>query len=155
MLINIKFKSILKIFFIVSFLFALLITLSARSNTITMTNENFTEILKKYHDNPYKYEGKRIKTSGYIFRAADFSNNQLVIARDMWLDENTSHIVGFLCELDDFCTYKDHTWVSAEGILYVGNYHGPMPIIKIDKIEQIENPNLPFVTPPEGLDISL
>lgn len=155
MLINIKFKNILKIFFILSFLFALLITLSARSNIITMTNENFTEILKEYHDNPYKYEGKRIKTSGYIFRAADFSNNQLVIARDMWLNESTSHIVGFLCELDNSCTYKDHTWVSAEGILYVGNYHGPMPIIKIDKITQIENPNLPFVTPPEGLDLSL
>lgn len=155
MLINIKFKTILKIFFILSFLFALLIALIAHSNTITMTNENFTSILKEYHDNPYKYEGKRIKTSGYIFRAADFSNNQFVIARDMWLDENTSHIVGFLCELGNICTYKDDTWVSAEGVIYVGNYHGPMPIIKIDKIEQTEKNDSPFVTPPEGLNYEL
>lgn len=155
MLINIKLRTILKTLFVISFLFTILIALSLYSNTVTMTSENFTKILKEYHDNPYKYEGKKIKTSGYIFRAKDFNANQLVIARDMWLNEDTSHIVGFLCELDNVCSYKEGDWVSAEGIIYIGNYHGPMPIIKIEKINQIKKPDSTFVTPPEGLNFSL
>ncbi len=155
MLINIKFKTILKIFFILSFLVSLLLALSMRSNTIIMTNENFTQILKECHDNPYKYEGKKVKTSGYIFRIKDFKDNQLVIARDMWINENDSHVVGFLCEVNDYSSFKDSEWVLAEGILYIGNYFGPMPILKIEKISTIEKPSSPFVLPPEGLNLSL
>lgn len=155
MLINIKLRTVLKILFVISFLFALLIALSLYSNTVTMTSENFTKILKEYHDNPYKYEGKKIKTSGYVFRTNDFNANQLVIARDMWINEDTSHIVGFLCELNNICSYQEGDWVSAEGIIYIGNYHGPMPIIKIEKINQIKELDSSLVTPPEGLNLSL
>lgn len=155
MLINIKFKTILKIFFILSFLISLLLALSMHSNTIIMTNENFTKILKECHDNPYKYEGKKIKTSGYIFRIKDFEDTQFVIARDMWINESDSHVVGFLCELSDSSSFKDNDWVSAEGILYTGNYFGPMPILKIEKINKIEKPESQFVLPPKGLNLSL
>ena len=155
MLINIKFKTILKIIFIISFLVALLLFLSIYQNTVSMTQENFTSILKSYHDNPYKYEGKRIKTSGYIFRSPDFKPNQFVIARDMWINENDFHIVGFLCEYDNSYSFKENDWVKAEGKIYVGNYYGPMPIIKIEKISKFEKPESSFVTPPEGLNTSL
>ena len=103
-----------------------------------MTEENFISILKEYHDNPYKYAGKKIKTSGYVFKAADFQKNQFVIARDMWISKDDFHIVGFLCELDDAIQYQENEWVSAEGKIYIGNYYGPMPIIKIDKIKTID-----------------
>ncbi len=148
MFLNIKFKTCIKILLVILICFLLLLFSKFFDDTIVMTNENFTEILKEYHDQPYKYEGTKIKTSGYVFRVKDLTENQFVIARDMLINEKESQIVGFLCEYPKASEVLNNEWVSAEGTLYVGNYHGPMPILKLTKIKSIPKINSPFVSPP-------
>ena len=92
-------------------------------------------ILKDCHDAPYKYENKKIKMVGYIFRARDFESNQFVVARDMLINESESRIIGFLCESNDSYKFQDNEWVLVDGIITVGEYHGIMPIIKVKKME--------------------
>ncbi len=116
------------------------------SSTITMTNENYTAILKDCHDNPYKYLNKIITAEGYVFRAQDFSKTQFVTARDMLVSEDESRIVGFLCEYNNAQDFENNEWVQIEGRVTIGDYYGMMPIIKIMKMKKITTPNEPFVT---------
>lgn len=146
---NVNLKNIFFPLVIVLFLLASLLCLFLiNSNTITMTSENFSTILKECHDAPYKYKNKKIKMVGYIFRVNDFTTKQFVIARDMVINESESRIIGFLCESENAHEFQDNEWVCATGTIYVGNYHGAMPIVKIKKLEPCKVPEQIWVYPP-------
>ena len=149
MFFNIKFKTCLKIILVFLICFSILFISKIFSNKVIMTTENYTAILKEYHDEPYKYEGQKIKTSGYVFRTKDFKENQFVIARDMLINETDSQIVGFLCEYPNASEILTNEWISAEGIIHIGNYYGPMPILHLIKFKSIPKPNSPFVFLPD------
>ena len=147
---NINVKSLIFVIFLISLLIILFIGTMAliNSSTIVMNNENFTKVLKECHDDPYTYINKRIICSGYVFRGQDFAKNQFVVARDMLINESESRIVGFLCEFENANEFENNEWVSISGSLFVGDYHGAMPIIKINTITPITTPNDIFVYPP-------
>lgn len=126
-----------------------LINLFLNNQTIHMNSENYTTILRDSHQNISKYIGKKIVTSGYIFRASNFENNNFVIARDMLVNENEASIVGFLCEYNQANDFENNVWVEAHGTIALGDYYGPIPIIKIDTIKRITTPNNSLVYPPK------
>lgn len=146
---NIKIRAIilaLILFFVFIFSF-----LFFKPRTIIMTNENYTKILKEIHDNPYKYENRKIEMNGYIFRAPDFNENQFVVARDMIVSESDARIVGFLCEYNNAVEYSNNSWVNASGKITVGDYHGAMPIVAIETIEDSVAPTPPHVYLPTDM----
>ena len=113
--------------------------------------ENYTNILKAVHDNPDSYIGMKINFTGYIYRVIDFKEEQFVIARDMFIneDKNQSVVVGFLCESKDVKAFKDGEWVEITGTIEKGKYHNSeIPIIKITEIKGVEQPDMPYVMPP-------
>ena len=126
-----------------------LINLFLNNQTIHMNSENYTTILRDSHQNISKYIGKKIVTSGYIFRASNFENNNFVIARDMLENENEASIVGFLCEYNQANDFENNVWIEAHGTIALGDYYGPIPIIKIDTIKRITTPNNSLVYPPK------
>lgn len=98
-------------------LFALTIILCTSildNNVIKMTSENYSEILKKIHDSPYEYENKKIEMVGYVFRTNDFNINQIVVARDMLINESESRIIGFLCESPQVQELENNEWISVK-----------------------------------------
>ena len=119
-----------------------------RNHMIFMNSQNFTTLLKDIHNNVYEYSGDSISLSGYIFKADDFKSNQFVIARNMMISDSEYRIVGFLCESEIASELEPNTWVSAEGIIMLGNYHGPMPIIHVEKLKEIKIPKKATVLPP-------
>lgn len=152
---NIKFKY--TYFFIILALFlisTILCIFLINSDSIDMTSENFSKILKECHDAPYTYEGKKVNMVGYVFRANDFKENQFVVARDMLINESESRIIGFLCEAENAQAFKDNEWVCASGTIHIGNYHGTMPIIKIKKLEPSTVPEQIWVYPPINLNFN-
>lgn len=113
-------------------------------------SENYTNILKAVHDDLNTYIGQKIKCSGYIYRASDFSKTQFVIARDMVISSDMQTlIVGFLCNYKDAMNLPDKSWVEITGTITRGDYHGEMPIIEISECKQIEQPESPQVYPPD------
>ena len=111
---NISIKHLRLPIVILMFLCAVLLCIFLNNYcTINMTSENFSKILKECHDSPYKYENKKIKMVGYVFRASDFESNQFVIARDMLINESESRIIGFLCESNESYKIKNNEWVCA------------------------------------------
>lgn len=126
-----------------------LVSLFLKSKTITMNNSNYTTILRDVHNDIPKYVGRKIITTGYVFRVNDFSNNQFVVARDMLISEDSANIVGFLCEYNQIKNFENNVWVKVWGTIALGDYYGRIPIIKVSKIERITTPQNIFVFPPK------
>lgn len=149
--VNITKKSIryvLLISLLIAFI-SFLILKSIQSNAIIMNDENYTQILKDSHENPYSYLNKRVISNGYLYRANDFKENQFVVARDMLINEHESRIVGFLCEYDEINKFESNQWIQIDGIFTIGDYHGAMPVIKVNQVKKISTPNDFFVFPPQ------
>ena len=123
------------------------------SNYIEITNENYAEILMDAYDHTEKYLGKNISVTGYIFRLADFGNNEFVIARDMLVDNNHSQVVGFLCNHNQISQYETNSWVKINGVIEKGHYFGEIPIIKVKSIKKVTTPNEIFVNPPKNFNV--
>lgn len=116
----------------------------------TLTSDNYTDVLKMVHNDLNTYIGQKIKFSGYIYRAPDFSENEFVLARNMLINNNTqSLIVGFLCNCNDIKQFADNTWVEITGEITKGNYHGEIPVIKIIQINKTTKPDDEYVYPPD------
>ena len=116
----------------------------------TLTASNYTDVLKMVHNDLDTYIGQKIKFSGYVYRAPDFTETQFVLARNMLINNNTqSLIVGFLCTCNEIKNYTDNTWVEITGEITKGNYHGEIPIIKITQITKITKPDDEYVYPPD------
>ena len=115
-----------------------------------LTVTNYAKVLKTVHDDINTYVGQKIKFSGYVFRMLDFNQNQFVLARDMIISSDfQTVVVGFLSEYEEIKQYEDNTWIEIVGEITKGNYHGDMPILKIEQIQKIEKPQDEFVYPPD------
>ena len=146
---KLKFKTLVVIIILVilglSFFF---LSNTLNNSNISMNRNNYTNILKEVHDNTYDYSGDTIIMSGYLYKAPDFKENQFVIARNMMVTDSEYRIVGFLCEYDKISDFENDCWVKAKGIITLGDYHGPMPIIKVIEIHSINPPRNQYVQPP-------
>lgn len=112
------------------------------SNVINITADNYTNILKTVHDDIDSYVGKKICFTGYVYRMYDFNDTQFVLARDMIISpSNQTLVVGFLCNCKKAENFENNSWVEITGEITKGNYHGEIPIIKINKIKKIDKPS--------------
>lgn len=122
------------------------------ANEITeIQPENYTNILQAVHKDLDSYEGMKIKFTGYVYRLIDFKENQFVLARDMFINEEQTQsvVVGFLSQYKDAKNFKDGEWVELTGVIEKGKYHNKeIPIIKVTDIQQISAPESPFVMTP-------
>lgn len=120
------------------------------SSVSAIEPKNYTNILKAVHDDIDSYVGRKIKFSGYIYRAIDFKDNQFVLARNMVISSDyQTLIVGFLCESEKIINIKDNTWVEITGTIEKGDYHGDIPVIKVSSLNEVEKPIDEYVYPPD------
>ena len=127
---------------------------NSNNAVLEITPENYTNVLKSVHDDLNSYVGKKISFIGYVYRLYDFNEEQFVLARDMIINsDNQTVVVGFLCENSNIKNYPDGTWINITGKICNGNYHGDIPIIKVDNISEVEKPSTEYVYPPDDLYI--
>lgn len=121
-----------------------------KGEVATLTAENYTDVLKMVHNDLDTYIGQKIKFTGYVYRAPDFTENEFVLARNMLINNNSQTlIVGFLCNCEQIKSYEDNTWIEIVGEITKGNYHGEIPVIKITQITKTQKPDDEFVYPPD------
>lgn len=121
------------------------------NDVATLTEKNYTNVLKMVHDDLNTYVGQQICFTGYIYRVPDIKENQFILARDMYIDSNhlQSVIVGFLCSLDNAKDFQNGDWVKLTGTIEKGEYFGEIPILKVSKIEKTSAPENKFVEQPD------
>ena len=113
--------------------------------------ENYTNILQAVHKNIDSYIGMKIKFTGYVYRLIDFKENEFVLARDMFINEekNQSVVVGFLAQYKDAKNLKDGEWIELIGSIEKNKYHNEeIPIIKVTELKVVSEPENSFVMPP-------
>ena len=80
-----------------------------KNEIATLTDENYTNILKQVHENLDTYIGQKISYTGYVYRVPDIAENQFVLARDMQLENtNQTVVVGFLCNNDNAKNFETY-----------------------------------------------
>ena len=115
-----------------------------------ISSNNYTNILKAVHDDIDSYVGVKIHFTGYVYRLADFTDTQFVLARNMIISSDfQTLVVGFLCHCDTSSQYTDGTWVNIVGEIKKGYYHGDIPIIDITEIKETTKPADSYVYPPD------
>lgn len=162
-------KNILKLFFIIAIIIAIIFFVIStikiftasnvfttnddipKSDIYTITSSNYTNILKSVHENLQDFIGQKIEFDGYIYKIPDINSNQFILARDMIINSNLQTlVVGFLCEYKNATNLSEKSWVRVIGEIQKGNYNGEIPIIKIISLEEIEKPNDEYVYPPDN-----
>lgn len=122
---------------------------TAKLNHIDVDSSNYTNFLKESHEDINKYLGNEVRITGYVYRLPDFLDNQFVLARTMLINSNSQAVVvGILCECNDAQNYKDYTWITVSGIVDKGEYHGEIPILRINEIKDSKVPEDEFVYEP-------
>ena len=58
-------------------------------------------------------------------------------------------VISFLCEEKSIKEYEDGCWIHIQGKITKGNYHGEMPIVKINRIKKTKKPLEEYVYPPD------
>lgn len=118
--------------------------------TCNISPKNYTNILKKVHENPDNYIGKEINFTGFVYRVSDLQDNQFILARNMLINSNSqSVVVGFLCEYSNSKDLENNTWIDITGTIEKGSYHGDIPIVKIKQIKTTNCPTDEYVYPPD------
>lgn len=125
-----------------------------KSGNITKIEaSNYTNILQAVHDNPDSYTGMKVNFTGYMYRLFDFDEEQFVIARDMFINNEKTQtvVVGFLCQYKDADDFENGQWVDLTGVIEMGKYHNKeIPILKVINMEETQKPDNELVNPPEN-----
>lgn len=121
-------------------------------NIYEINNENYANILNVANKNIDSYIGLKVKITGYVYRLADFKENQFVIARDMLLPNSSQTLViGFLCEYKKAMNYPDKTWVNIIGQIKKGKFNNSdIALLDIISIENAQKPANPYVSSPDN-----
>ncbi len=115
----------------------------------TLTEKNYTDILKEVHDDLNTYIGQKISFTGYVYRVSDLKENEFILARDMVINsKNQTVVVGFLCSCENASDFENNSWVNITGSIEKGYYYGDIPIINISQIEKCNQPENVYVNPP-------
>ncbi|MGH4118403.1 TIGR03943 family putative permease subunit [Clostridium sp.] len=124
-----------------------------KGETIDMTSENFMNFYENIYGKPYNYVGRSIKMKGFIYKQNRLNKDEFILSRILVsCCSADAQLVGLLCNSSKAEVLTEGTWVNIEGTLeqheYRDNKYGEInviPIIKVNKIEQIEGENNEYI----------
>jgi len=141
------------------------------SNNNSSTNENIKEDITgdiilfddhNYYENIFKLEGKvqqyigkKVIIRGFVYKEENFKENEFVVSRMlMSCCAADAQVIGLMCRWDNASQLNKEQWISVEGTLESTKYGSDdkdegdiMPIIVVQKIENIEAPENPYIYP--------
>jgi len=106
-----------------------------KNTTIYITDDNYPTILEDAHTHIDDYLNKTIIVEGYIYRREDFTKNNLVIAKDMYISPIESVVIGFLCNSRVLSKLENGTNIKIKGKIKKGYFNNmEYPILSSIKI---------------------
>ncbi|CAM3686353.1 TIGR03943 family protein [Aeromicrobium ponti] len=96
-----------------------------------------------------KFKGREIEFQGFVYKEEGLNSNQLVVSRFLITHcVADASMIGFLSELEDAPKLYDNMWIKVTGVIDAATYNGAeLPLIKIKKWEEIEEPFIPYLYP--------
>ena len=123
-----------------------------KSLPLEVTQNNFVTVLSDVFEDTSSYSGRTITLSGFVHKQEGLDSNEFVIGRlFMRCCAADSQLIGPIGRLPhESETLKEGTWIKVQGKISSKNYSfdGQLtstPVVVIDKIEEIPEPEDPYV----------
>ena len=126
---------------------------SVRNGIITLTEDNFADVLYSIWSNPEEYTGRRISAEGFVYMDGAMEEKQLILAR-MIINccAADSMIVGMAAEYHGQLAINESQWISISGTIRMMDCINPytnvvekVPGVYVEDLEIIEKPENPYV----------
>ncbi|RKL67671.1 TIGR03943 family protein [Salipaludibacillus neizhouensis] len=116
---------------------------------IEVTDENYLDVMTVLDIYLDKFLGREIEIIGFAYREPDFPENQLVAARfAMTCCTADTAVYGTLIESDQAVDFDDDVWFRAVGTINKRELNErSLPLVKDAQIQEIEEPESPYVYP--------
>ncbi|MFE4893500.1 TIGR03943 family putative permease subunit [Peribacillus butanolivorans] len=111
------------------------------SEKISVTDDNYFEVLDDLLNNLDTIEGKEIELSGFIYREDSFKEKQMAIARlSMSCCVVDAKLYGYMVN-GNVKNMKTNDWYTITGTLKKGSYKGEaVPVIDLKESKKIKAP---------------
>ncbi|MBF0778646.1 TIGR03943 family putative permease subunit [Streptococcus cuniculi] len=114
---------------------------------ISVTNENYMEVMEAIYDYPNEFVGKHLEMVGFVYNDPDNPNQQFLFRFGIIHCIADSGVYGLLSTGQD-TTFPDNTWVAAKGTIKL-SYHNSLqqalPTLELTEYTKIEQPKNPYV----------
>lgn len=113
----------------------------ANGERISVTDDNYFEVLDDLLNNLDTIEGKEIEISGFIYREDTFTKKQMAISRlSMSCCVVDATLYGYMVN-GNVEGMKTNDWYTITGTLKKGSYKGePVPVIDLKESKKIKAP---------------
>ncbi len=118
-------------------------------DVITVTEENYLDIMTVMDIHLDTFVGKEIEIIGFAYREPDFDDHQLVAARfSMTCCAADAGVYGTLIDSNEAAQIEDDSWFHAYGTIDADKYNGQrLPVIHNAELTEVEEPDSPYVYP--------
>ncbi|MDV2683313.1 TIGR03943 family protein [Alkalihalophilus lindianensis] len=124
-----------------------------QEDRLVVTEENYLDVMTVLDLHLDRFEGKEIEMVGFVYREPDFDDDQLVVARfGMTCCVADASVYGTMIETSEATHYENDTWVHIRGSIGKTMYNDfHIPLIHLDKITEVPEPETPYVFPSFGI----
>lgn len=124
-------------------------SLKLQGDTVVMDDNNFVKWVQEIYNNPSKYEGKKIKVTGFVFKGTQFKSNEFVPARLMMVCcAADMSPIGLLAHYNNASELKQDSWFKFSGKIVKGEFNGQQTaVIDIESVEKTAKPKNEYVYP--------
>ncbi len=116
---------------------------------IVIDDENFVVWLTALYQLPGEHLGLDVEISGFVHKTEDLEPQTFLLSRFiMTCCTADMQLSGILCHYDQAEELTVDTWFRINGTITVELFNNrPIPAIVVDRITEIEKPEIPYVFP--------
>lgn len=116
-------------------------------NTLTITTENYMEVMELIYLYPDEFTGKTITYTGFVYNEPDHNGYQFLFRFGIIHCIADSGVYGLLTT-GNTQTFEDNTWIQATGTIsleYDQNLKQNLPVLHLADTKKVQEPSNPYV----------
>ncbi|GEB77143.1 TIGR03943 family putative permease subunit [Sporolactobacillus inulinus] len=117
-------------------------------NQLDLNDDNYLRALEAIYNYPGNFNNKHISIMGFVYHGDALQKNQLFLFRFGIIHcIADAGVFGLMVQFPHDVTYKDDTWIRAQGTLsetYYSPFKQTIPVLKLDTWHQVEKPKSPY-----------
>lgn len=120
-----------------------------KNDIISVTTENYMEVIEAIYDFPNEFSGKKIEMTGFVYLdPTDSSHNLFLFRFGIIHCIADSGVFGLLTQFSEATNYKNNDWLTVSGTIQ-SEYYKPfkrnLPSIVVERVQPINPPKNQYV----------
>jgi putative membrane protein len=116
-------------------------------DTIVVDEDRYIPMMNIIDMSIDEFVGKKIEMVGFVYREADFTDDQFVVARfGLSCCVADASVYGTLSNMNGASELQNDEWVKVSGTLTTTQYSNwTLPYVQIESLEKVEQPDTPYI----------